>query len=1144
TLRPPPNVDFVQGYPGIPPGGPDRPQAAVKGAIEVRVGPQGVKAKWVRIELRKIETLPGGGVANTFFDFVGQSPINLWQSPNDEYSTLHANDFPFFIRIPESIPPTISLEKGAGIKYELIASICVQGKKGFLRRDKPTITATASTIIIDKHELHSTWPIYSQPETRTHTQDGVTLIVDRAHTCYGPGDRIVVMATVKSDTVHTVMLRGFEFMLRETTVFRAGPHTQGKKGSPQVKVASIGEQQIPVNVTLSGGTCHKAELIVPIPSNHTSATINAARHIDITYVLTVKALMSTGKPVSMDLPVMISNWPRSSASWILSSPSYRRIGHAFNVSLPGQPAPQHGHISASQANFAPALMGKAALNPPAPNSSSGRTSSSHAYSNSIDKKGSVQDLRSPKSLPGQFATSPIASDRVNNDRLGLAVDEFGSRKKGSDHGHSSFAAQTIGAIKLAADNAAVAPATGRGGSAASSETNSSPAARPRSSNGRSNTAQRLTIANMSEDEIREHMEAEAELARRQPSIIMESPVAIAPAENVLTGSSPAATPKSVTTTPVKANSKPASSPLTQKWATAEDEKKRLYEHAVAKVERVQGRALSTHETSPSTPAGSGSAATPAVVTPAAASKPAIQWESAAQEKARLYEQAQAAVARAHSVGASPASAKSTMSPGAALYADAMSAINKPLVPSSTLASPAPAAVALPMSPQAALSPVPGSTPARQSTTPSLPSATDEKAMLQRYYDAKNKVYQTQTAHYGRVPGNAEPVPYDALYPAAQQAASPTPSQSYPQSQPLSPPPFQASGSSSQHPILSEKERLRRHFEAQDAAARQNTHTPPPPGQWQPPPPPDPYPGSPPPPHAYPQSPPMAPIPPPFSPSAIPSPSQPLSAFEEKEMLRRRYEMQDSAPRNSAVPPTPPPRASQFLNSPRGRPPPTPPSPNAPGSGRPLTAAEEKARLKAMYESEDRQVQRSPPPPVQVPGPPTYGVHVPYPSPPPSNGFHSAEVSERSLASTAVPMTPPPPPPLAPKPPREYIEETRAEDLRTSAKLQAIDNADPSNLIASLKAADPDLASIATTDLRDDDDGDLDGDADADVGGDPGEHTFGPGALSAVLNASAPPSRSNTGDSGSPGASGSNSFPLSVPPPPPLPPKVLVGGDSS
>ena len=108
-------LSFATGYPGIPPGGPDRPQAAVKGvrpidnsdipftpqchpqAIEVRVAQQGVKAKWVRIELRKIETLPGGGVANTFFDFVGQSPINLWQSPNDEYSTLHTVS-PLFYR--------------------------------------------------------------------------------------------------------------------------------------------------------------------------------------------------------------------------------------------------------------------------------------------------------------------------------------------------------------------------------------------------------------------------------------------------------------------------------------------------------------------------------------------------------------------------------------------------------------------------------------------------------------------------------------------------------------------------------------------------------------------------------------------------------------------------------------------------------------------------------------------------------------------------------------------------------------------------------------------------------------------------------------------------------------------------------------
>ena len=62
----------------------------------MRVGPQGVKAKWVRIELRKIETLPGGGIANTFVDPVGQSPINLWQS-EEEYSILTTvRDLPRF----------------------------------------------------------------------------------------------------------------------------------------------------------------------------------------------------------------------------------------------------------------------------------------------------------------------------------------------------------------------------------------------------------------------------------------------------------------------------------------------------------------------------------------------------------------------------------------------------------------------------------------------------------------------------------------------------------------------------------------------------------------------------------------------------------------------------------------------------------------------------------------------------------------------------------------------------------------------------------------------------------------------------------------------------------------------------------------
>lgn len=51
--------------------------------IELRLGSEPVKAKWVRIELRKVETLPGGGQANTFYDHVGQSPLNVWAARED-----------------------------------------------------------------------------------------------------------------------------------------------------------------------------------------------------------------------------------------------------------------------------------------------------------------------------------------------------------------------------------------------------------------------------------------------------------------------------------------------------------------------------------------------------------------------------------------------------------------------------------------------------------------------------------------------------------------------------------------------------------------------------------------------------------------------------------------------------------------------------------------------------------------------------------------------------------------------------------------------------------------------------------------------------------------------------------------------------
>ena len=136
------------------------------------------------------------------------------------------------------------------------------------------------------------------------------LTVDRSQNCYGPGDRVLVHATIRSDSSYAIILRGFEFTLKETSIFRAGLHASGKSGGPQIKIKLIGEQKVLVNMTMHSGQVHHSELAVTVPQTHTTTTLTSARHIDITYVLVVKALMGSGKPLIMELPVIVSNWPR------------------------------------------------------------------------------------------------------------------------------------------------------------------------------------------------------------------------------------------------------------------------------------------------------------------------------------------------------------------------------------------------------------------------------------------------------------------------------------------------------------------------------------------------------------------------------------------------------------------------------------------------------------------------------------------------------------------------------------------------------------------------------------------------------------------------------------------------------------------
>ena len=385
------------------------------------------------------------------------------------------------------------------------------------------------------------------------------------------------------------------------------------------------------------------------------------------------------------------------------------------------------------------------------------------------------------------------------------------------------------------------------------------------------------------------------------------------------------------------------------------------------------------------------------------------WSTAEEEKQRLYQQAQAAVRRTQGISYSPPpeTASQSVSVGAALYSDAMLSVRRE--PQNTQAQ---------------------ASPERNNAIPQYPPSQTEKEMLKRYHDARAAASRNQGQDYAQ----AEPISYDALYPSNNPNSGITSQPSNLERPPSFPtgqddPPAFTSGY--QHPILSEKERLRRHYEAQDATA--NSVASPPPSSIPTPvymPSPQPFQASPYPQH-IPTTPPQTNSPPP----PANTPPAPLNALAEKEMLRRRYEAEDAARQaqnqtgrfpstnplrsGSALPPIPRSPTTQT-NSPRR--PLTAPEEKAelaaryvnnapaspPSSGRPLTAAEEKAQLKAQYETRD-----------QVASPPVQPQQIQTPT----SAFNNVNPNN----------TLPTPPPLKPRPPVDYINQTKEEDARVQSQ---------------------------------------------------------------------------------------------------------------
>lgn len=479
---------------------------------------------------------------------------------------------------------------------------------------------------------------------------------------------------------------------------------------------------------------------------------------------------------------------------------------------------------------------------------------------------------------------------------------------------------------------------------------------------------------------------------------------------------------------------------TTRWATAEEEKIRLFTQAQNNARIMQGFAQDLNE--------SGKAA---------------HGRMASHDSSRSVQQ-----------GVTPGRPP-VKSAGAALYSHAMASVNKPSW--GTPVSPSP--------------PVPP--PASQTPTSSrLPSATEEKAMLRRYHDATRAVQRHQEFNFGSpdgiMPSGSSSLPRDSS--AGPYSSNELDNPSGPAPDEL-PPPWVPSPEFSQTEEMSEKERYRLAFEARERAAAAT-------GQQ------------------------SAAPPPPASPTTIPPTDYYTATGTHYPGVNGSGPLGETANGGPPPPwhPTPPAAQSGLPPHLRARSPPVPPpNPSQPGLSRILSAAEEKALLKAKFDAEE---QPAPPPPISPQGQQEYH---PSPRTKPSPGKLSPTRTELPLSrdqrQVAIPASTPPrtPPPLLPRPPASYIQETAEENARLQDELANGQlSATPTGTTTAMASIPPSVTILGTGELVLGDDDTL---------GPASPFTVGWESISRTVDAGVDASTNGLG-------------PSSPTSPPPRPPKVPLG----
>lgn len=316
---------------------------------------------------------------------------------------LQTADFPFKIPVPEGLPPTARLDKQCGISYELVASLCVKGKKGLLKKEATSsIIQAVHPIVIEKHDLHSTWPAYNVAEEHRGENEGVRCRVERYQTCHAPGDKVKVKVVVQSTKIDPVKLKSVAFSVRETVTFHGGKASRlsltSNSATNRSKPASQRTETLTQKAKQLGKKLYKGdsleyELECAIPKHHALMTISTAKHVEVSYTMRVYVDVSKAPIIIDHLPLIMTTSTRT-ASW----ETMRKIGYVEGLSLDDAAST----ISGSQAGRG--MLRSQSFNGSAASfdrrGSAGRPASSHIDTNNLRRRDTVMTQATNFSGPG------------------------------------------------------------------------------------------------------------------------------------------------------------------------------------------------------------------------------------------------------------------------------------------------------------------------------------------------------------------------------------------------------------------------------------------------------------------------------------------------------------------------------------------------------------------------------------------------------------------------------------------------------------------------------------------------------------------------------------------------------------------------